>query len=63
MGKEVSYEKIIDLKASIQGEMINLKSYKQLKQTNTLYCTIFKVGKSPYCKRIFMFWIMLLTIK
>jgi hypothetical protein len=55
MGKEVSYEKIIDLKASIQGEMINLKSYKQLKQTNTLYCTIFKVGKSPYCKRIFMF--------
>ncbi len=30
MGKEVSNEKIIGLKVGIQGEMINLKSYKQL---------------------------------
>ncbi len=28
MGKEVSNEKIIGLKVGIQGEMINLKSYK-----------------------------------
>lgn len=55
MGKEVSNEKIIGLKVGIQGEMINLKSYKQLQQTNTHYCTNFRVGKSPYCKATFMF--------
>jgi hypothetical protein len=53
MGKEVSNEKIIGLKVGTQGEMINLKSYKQLQQTNTLYCTNFRVGKSPYCKKDF----------
>jgi hypothetical protein len=39
----------------IQGEMINLKSYERLQQTNTFYCTNFRVGKSPYCERTFMF--------
>lgn len=32
---------------SIQREMINLKSYKWLQQTNTLYYTNFRVGKNP----------------
>ncbi len=55
MGKEVSNEKIIGLKVGIQGEMINLKSYKWLQQTNTLYCTNFRVGKLPYCKGLSCF--------
>jgi len=55
MGKKVSNEKKIGLKVGIQGEMINLKSYERLQQTNTFYCTKFRVGKSPYCERTFMF--------
>jgi hypothetical protein len=55
MGKEVSNEKKIGLKVGIQGEMINLKSYKRIQQTNTFYCTNFRVAKSAYCERTFMF--------
>lgn len=43
--------------------MINLKSYKRLQQKNTLILQILGLEKLPYCKRTFMFWILLLTIK